>query len=776
MYFIRDSAHPLLMPVRRKLCFVVVSWLLGILTVSVCGLPYLYGFIGAALAVGMTIYLQRKAIKKLPAVMLMMFCLGFAAAGYPLQTKALPTKAGVSIEGTVSFVQDEKHVFLEDVTVDGLPWESFGVRVTLMRETYDDVNTGISILPGQKINGTGRLFTQRDKRNPGGYDNRVNTLCDGYELSGYILPGWSVTNSGHFSIRQELASLRARLIDRLQQIFGDDAPLFEAVLMGDRSDMAFEDIVSMRLTGIVHILTVSGMHLSLLAALLSELLRKLRLHRGIRSLLLALLLAFYTLLTGGAAGTVRALIMRLLSDIANLRGKRYDALTGLAAAAFLMTLFKPLWVLNTSFQFSFYTVLGLLLLCRSIMAFFERFVPAKPIWLTLPLLGFVDTVAVSVSAQLSCLPMQALAYGYVPLLSLPMNLICSVLILPILYGGACTLGVSFLNLHAAQLLAIPLGFISKFLQSASDFLAAQPLAILRIPAPFTLAVLVFPLLMMLLSRRIAFGHFRRKAALLLGACLAISFAVRFIPKTGYVQLDVGQGDAAIVRSGRHAVLVDVGESGSYDVMRYLRHEGLFVDAIVLSHFDNDHAGALKSLLNSEIIIPRIICPSGVSESEIGSQAVLDALANARDMGIPIEETERGAIIDFGMYSFDVLSPDDTLSGENERSLVLYTEIEGTKFLLAGDLPIKSERDDFPDVDVLKVAHHGSKNATSAKLIDHITPEIALISVGEGNSYGHPTQRVLDDLQNADAAVLRTDKSGCLTLWLSKNKRFIHTFL
>ena len=115
-------------------------------------------------------------------------------------------------------------------------------------------------------------------------------------------------------------------------------------------------------------------------------------------------------------------------------------------------------------------------------------------------------------------------------------------------------------------------------------------------------------------------------------------------------------------------------------------------------------------------------------------------------------------------------------GSNERSLVLSARVEGTTLLMAGDLPIGSEREDFPDCELLKVAHHGSKYATSAEFLQQTTPELALISVGADNRYGHPTRRVLEDLSLIGARVLRTDQAGCITVWLIGERRLVQTFL
>ena len=299
--------------------------------------------------------------------------------------------------------------------------------------------------------------------------------------------------------------------------------------------------------------------------------------------------------------------------------------------------------------------------------------------------------------------------------------------------------------------------------------------IVRLPAPYAITIALAALLMALVSSQIR----RPKGARGLRAIAVLALVAltipRFCPAARYVQLDVGQGDAAILRSGRSAVLVDVGPRGSYAALRYLRREGLRVELAFLSHLDEDHAGALATLLSSEVQIGALALPEGAQE-DAASQAVLDTMALARERGIPIRYLSRGDSVSAMGVRFDVLSPAQELSGSNERSLLLSAEIEGVSFLLTGDLPASSEPEVLPDCDVLKVAHHGSRYATSESLLAQVSPQVALISVGARNSYGHPADRVLEALAQAGAAVYRTDESGCVTLWLRKGSWRAQTFL
>lgn len=219
---------------------------------------------------------------------------------------------------------------------------------------------------GQQISGTGRLFAQQEPRNPGGVNQRIQALEQGYELSGYILPGWTVHGKPVFSPGEWLRTVREDLLAHMERVFGESAPLFQGILLGERQKMDADVITAMRLTGTVHILTVSGMHLSLLAMAVAWVLRRLPIGRWFRFGMQIALLTFFACLTGGAPGTIRALIMATMRALAVCRGQRYDPLTSLSAAALIMTLVNPLRTLTASFQFSFFVVLGILLLANGL--------------------------------------------------------------------------------------------------------------------------------------------------------------------------------------------------------------------------------------------------------------------------------------------------------------------------------------------------------------------------------------------------------------------------
>lgn len=759
----------LLLPVRRKLVCVTLAYLAGIYLAVYVALPAVWTMVLCAFLLGWAVLRLARRESALLFVMGIFLLVGNGMAVRELSVRDMPTQPGVYITGEIAALEKPYRVYLQDVMVDGKPCPKRNVLVTLMREETGE-ETPPSAFVGQIVSGRGRLFAPEEASNPGGINHRIQALVDGYELSGYILPGWTTEGEARFSLRECLRCLRESLLARTEVLFGRHAALLQGVMLGDKSGISSEVSHAMRLTGIVHVLTVLGMHLGMMAEVLSVLLRKTRAGRYVRFGIIGGALGFFACLTGGAAGTMRALIMAMLSEWARIRGRRYEPLTALALAALVMTLIKPLWALDASFQFSFFVVLGIILLGQRISGYLVHMPDT--------IRRCAEMVSVSAAAQFAALPMQLMFYGYIPLLALPMNFVCC-LIIPLLFlgGWLSTLASFLLFVLPDWIYGVPasvLGMIGGWFEAASVAAASVKYGVLRMPAPYAVSVLVFAVLLALLSLRIRFGRRRGLAVCLAAVLLVVLYLPRLCPVPRYVQLDVGQGDAALFRQGRRAVLMDVGPADSYDMLRYLRHEGLFVDAVILSHLDEDHAGALGLLLDSEVEIPCVVLAEGARHGDV-SQTVQAGLDQLEAQGIPVHEVRRGDMLSVGGLRIDVLAPDALRLGSNERSLLLHAQVEGTSFLLTGDLPQGSEPDDVPTCNVLKVAHHGSAKATSEAFLQKAQPEIALISVGKDNRYGHPAQRVLDALAETDCKTLRTDESGCITLWLRGGVRHIQRF-
>ena len=700
-----------------------------------------------------------------------MLIAGYCAAVRELSVYDRATQPGVSIEGVITRKTKDLRVMLSDVVVNGETALKRPVLVTLMVE--EDENGELlevrEACIGQRVAGTGRLFEQEMVRNPGGVDRRIQAISEGYDLSGYILPGWTAEGNGRFSLHEACRQAKMHLSAQIGELFGESAPLYQAMLIGDRTHIEQELVQAMRLSGVAHLLTISGMHLTMIAHAVSWLLMRTPLGRRTSFVIKAMVVVGYTCLTGGAAGTVRACIMTLHKETALLCGRRYDPLTALAAAALCMTIVNPVWALSASFQFSFFVVLGIHLFYRQVSAAFRKCAGGLAAFRRI-----ADLLAVSACAQTSAVPMQLMFYGYMPLLALPMNLLCSMLMPALMLGGWAALFLRWVLPPAGLAAAKVIRVGALAMEQLSTAVAGQGWALLRLPAPYAWTVGAFTLLLLGMSKQFSWRKGRKGFSFLMAIVIALAYLPRFDPAAQYVQLDVGQGDGAVLRKGRKAVLIDVGPEDEYAMLRYLRHEGLKVDAVVLSHLDEDHAGALGVLLDSEIQIGRIIMPTDAGE-ESASEAVRNALQKARDAGIQMEGVQQGDEILSDVCALTVLSPREEIEGSNERSLAVYTDLEGLRVLTLGDMPSKCEMEDVPACDVLKVSHHGSRHATSLNLIKSAEPEVAIISVGR-NSYGHPHERVLTDLEACGAHVYRTDASGCVRVRVNSEGYSVKPFI
>lgn len=747
-------------PVNRKLMAAVLAYLAGIVCAAAGFLsPIIAGTLMAFFAVMAVIQLMRRR-PVLAWLCALMLVAGNGAAGVQLSLTDKPTSPQTPISGTVDRIESEYRVILKDVSLPDGKTTNRPIMITLMND--DAAEMPEVPLVGQRVSGVGRLFEQQGIRNPGGTDRRIRALCKGYELSGYLLPGWTTEGFSTFSWTESFRRIRLSLSKRLDELFAEHAPLYSAILLGDKGDVDEELALAMRLTGTAHILSVSGMHLSMVSALLYALLRLLPISRKLAYLLQTVGIIGYAGLTGFAVGTIRALVMSMLRILAGIRGRRYDPLIALSVAAFLITAICPLMVFDAGFQFSFFIVLGIHLLAK--LAERNRLMHRlreRGEWL-------YDMLVISASAQLAAAPVQLSLYGFLPVLALPMNLLCAMLLPLLMIVGWSILGVSIclpeLGRYLASMAAFPLDALKAVLLGVS----AMPGSIVRLPAPGRWVLVLFGAGMALLSPRIQFGRLRYWVCGAIGVVMIAAYLPTMNPAARYVQIDVGQGDASLIRKGRKAVVVDVGPDSSYELLRYLRHEGLGVEAVILTHLDEDHAGALSVLLDSEIVVKRVIMAERAVEN-VQSKTVVDGLERLEALGIQTEFAKAGDQFDVMGLCIDVLSPTDNESGSNERSMLLRVGVAGKNLLLTGDLPIDSEPALIDECDVLKVAHHGSRKASSRNFLEQASPEIAIISVGK-NSYGHPAPRVVKDLNEVGAAVYRTDESGCITIWLKDDLR------
>lgn len=677
----------------------------------------------------------------------------------------LPAEGRIEITGRVASVpnrqEDRATLLLSDVrladgtAVRGNVWLYY--RPNLEGTTDAEALEALALLDiGQQVRVEARLRYPSGARNPGGFDFARYLARQGTYLAAYAYDAWEITGNPAPNPLTWMARLRNLLTAKLDAQYGEFSPYMRGMLLGDKGEIDAEGQRAIRGSGLSHLLAVSGLHVGFIAIPLLWLLKKLRLNPARRWLLLAGVLGLYCLLVGAPASSVRACIMLLILQGAPVVGRRYDPLSGLSAAFLLFFPFQPLALWDMGFILSFSAMLGIFLVGERIRMHTTKW----PRFLS-------GTVSISLGAQLGCLPWTARYFGEVQLLGLLSNLLVVPIAGIVVQLGLVGLLLGFLWQPLAAPLVLTASLLLRVILGIARVVSSIPFATFRVPAPSLPAIVAYFVMMALLYP----GFLPRKPLRWVGAGTAMGAVLLslwlFLPKgVRYMQLDVGQGDAALLHAVGHTTVIDTGGAGSGGLLDVLRFYGWTVDTLCISHPDADHAGALLDLLEADMPIGRIVVSTDLTETDFDDEVLLGFL-RAQEQGIPVEGLyARESLTLPGKVRVEALGPTPGMGDTtNDRSLVLRLEAEGVRILTAGDAGEAVEPLRGTACDVLKVAHHGARGTTSEAFLRHAHPRIALISVGAYNSYGHPSEEVLARLAGAGVRVYRTDQCGALTLLL-----------
>ena len=570
--------------------------------------------------------------------------------------------------------------------------------------------------------------------------------------------------------------LRRAMLGRIDPSEGEGRALVAGCVCANREALEGLGLSDAFATcGIAHLIAVSGAHLGVVAAVMSQLLAALELSPHARTVILALTTGTFVLCCGAPLSALRAWVMSLVAFGAQTVGRRSHALSSVSVVALAMALMDPTLVSQMAFVLSVGSVVGLCLLNAHASYVLGVIAPCP----RLPRLvrssarrrfqkaydAARDTLAATLVCQLVTLPVVAAVFGRLslvaPLASLLAGPLMSVLM---------TLGL-------LVCLAIPLPLACDALLGACDLLA-QPLCVgvrslarlpfasvstVAIAAPMGLAV---PLL---LAGWLAWWPKveRRELLRLCAAMLAIMALLlgrwRYLMPARVVILDIGQGDAILVQDGASAVLVDTGPDAAV-VDALARNHVLHLDAVVLTHLHDDHYGGLDDLAGC-VACERVVVAQGVVDAM--PQELMDACHELTGQN-PIE-IAYGDTLRAGGFGLRMVWPHDEVDGdENGESIELAVSYGRGQATLSALLTGDAEQDeldqilsagDLADIDLLKVGHHGSKVSLTYEQACALAPELAVASAGEGNDYGHPSSECVEVLQRAGAVFLCTKDVG-----------------
>ena len=561
------------------------------------------------------------------------------------------------------------------------------------------------------------------------------------------------------------AILRHNLTEMIEDLFPEDTvPFAKALLLGDRTEISYETNTAFQVSGIMHIIAVSGLHVTILFTLINLLCFK---RRWLTALTGSPVLLLFAAVAGFSPSVVRACIMQGLMIFAMLIGKDYDGPTELSFACLVMLLVNPLVITSVGFQLSVGCVIGILMFQRRIYDWlYSRLCNKKKPDFVKIKRWFASSVAVTLSAMSLTTPLSAYYFGAVSLVGVLTNLLTLWVISFVFYGIMLVITLGFVLPGFARIIASLISWPIRYILALSGILSRFPLAAVYTRSIYIVVWLVFCYILLavfLLSRK-------KQPSLLLGCalfglCLSLcaSWLEPFTDACRLTVLNVGQGQSIIWQSEGKTYLVDCG--GDYDddaadlAAETLLSQGVSrIDGLVLTHFDRDHAGGAAYFL-SRIPADMIIIPDYEDSSGI-RQALEEKYP---DRIYPVND-DIG--LSYGATQISIFGPIAVDSG-NESSLAVLFRHENCDILITGDRSGFGERmllktAVIPQVDVLVAGHHGSADSTCEELLQAVQPEIVVISVGD-NSFGHPSQAVLDRITLHGALVYRTDIHGNIVL-------------
>ncbi len=560
----------------------------------------------------------------------------------------------------------------------------------------------------------------------------------------------------------------AKMQEQIARIFPTDAePFARALLSGDTDGLDYSLRNAMSLTGISHIVAVSGMHVSLICALVMAVcLQRRRLAAGV----CIVSLWFFAAMLGFVPSVTRAVVMNTVLLLAPLFHKESDGPTSLSFALLVLLVWNPYSIASVSLQLSFAAVAGILLLTQRMVAWLDRLSKRKEWkhdhpWLSRLLSACLLSLSTTLGAGLLTAPLTAYYFGTISLSSLFANLLTMPVLSYTFTFGYLAIILSFFLLPLGQAVAWVLAWGIRWVCDLVTWVAEFSFCCLYTESPFAVGwlILVYTLLPLFFWKRIR----RRFVLAAMVGSLALVFVCQtvFRPSFQMTMLDVGQGQCIVVQSGNLTAVVDCGGSdgalaGEQAARQLLCRNRASIDALILTHYDNDHTNGVLQLME-RMRIHGLFLPQ-IETEEACKQEIMAA---AWRHGIPIYDVEVDTALRFSEGRMELYAPRRN-STENDGLSVLLS-VEECDILITGDMSIAVEEAlldsrALPDLEILVAGHHGSKSSTGVRLLQELKPETVLISVGK-NSYGHPAPETLERIAAVGAVVYRTDYNGSITV-------------
>lgn len=694
------------------------------------------------------------------------------------------------------------NIYLKGVEVENGEKSVSVKRIFVNTEKIPNVKIGNII----KVRGKLRQF--EEAANKENFDSKKYYLSLGFY--GKIEAGTiEVINSDYSGIRQGLYEMRMEIIERLEKLCSDNKGIFSiinnkngiigAIILGDKTDLDSDIKELYSVSGIAHILAISGLHISFIGMAIYRLLRRRFRFLFSAAVSIPVVLSF-GIMSGFGISTIRAIIMFILKIIGEVLGRKYDAITAISLAGLVLLVQNPFVVCNSGFQMSFGAIIAIVL----ILPIVEEILNTDN--------KIIKVLSANFTISLVMNPILAWNYYELPTFSFLLNIVVvplmSVVIVSSIVGIFCSCimfgfgkVVIFPGCGILELYTFLCNIINK--SSVASIVVGQPKVTIIIVYYAILLVVLFGLKNIRTKytraekerniikketglvlekkakkeRRIKGQNVKLRLACIVGFLL-LNCLIYYIPNPGFyiTFINVGQGDGILIHGDNGTkVMVDGGSTSEKQVAKncivpYLKAEGIgTIDYSIITHTDKDHISGILEILennnSNRIRIKNLVMP----DINMKDDTYNELIEKAKLKKINVLYIKKGDTLSLGKTKIKCIYPETTTtaSDKNDYCTVLSVKNKTSKILLTGDISKEIEEKIKDDIEenytVLKVAHHGSNYSSSEKFLKKVNPKYSIISVGKNNSYGHPGNETMERLRKQGGVIYRTDEKGGITI-------------
>ena len=566
--------------------------------------------------------------------------------------------------------------------------------------------------------------------------------------------------------------------------------LLVGVLIGDKSEISEDIIESFKISNLSHMLSVSGAHTSYIILGITFILSKSKISKKWVYILTIFILILFLFITNFTASVTRACFMSIIVLSANLIYRKPDIWTSISISLLAILIFNPFAINEIGLQLSYLGTIGIVLFNKNIESFLNKVNLNNKI---------SKLLSVTISAQIMIMPIMAYKFNTISLTFFISNIIASPFLGINIILGFITIFVSFISFNIAKMLAILLDLSLKILIFISEFTSKIPLSSILIKTPniFTI-IFIYELILIFnyiysiyhsnlnlrlfqkyLLNKVNINKFLSISLILIIVFNIFSFFYSVIPKDLKIYfIDVGQGDSClIITPNNKNILIDGGEGEPEVLLSYLLDRKIkTLDYIMISHFDSDHCNGLIEVIKNLKVRNILISKQAYFSYEYKTIANIINLKK-----IKVTFIKQGDTLNIDKnIKLNIFYPPEELEYEdlNNNSIVAKLTYNLFSILFTGDIE-KSEQDLIDRYkegelksDILKIAHHGSKTSSSEEFLEAVEPKIALIGVGENNTFGHPNNDILERLKEINCRIYRTDEMGEIEIRVNKKGRIL----